>query len=77
MALCVMISNSIDYVSKPIFLWKFLQGDHSQPHMWPPWFGKPVSVLFLTECELTFGREIETVHHGDYRGSLKLSLVPG
>ncbi|XP_034911279.1 RNA demethylase ALKBH10B isoform X3 [Populus alba] len=53
------------------------EGDHSQPHMWPPWFGKPVSVLFLTECELTFGREIETVHHGDYRGSLKLSLVPG
>ncbi|KAJ6892966.1 hypothetical protein NC651_026010 [Populus alba x Populus x berolinensis] len=50
---------------------------YNEPHMWPPWFGKPVSVLFLTECELTFGREIETVHHGDYRGSLKLSLVPG
>ncbi|KAG5236672.1 RNA demethylase ALKBH10B [Salix suchowensis] len=53
------------------------EGDHSQPHMWPPWFGKPVSVLFLTECELTFGRVIETLHQGDYRGSLKLSLVPG
>ncbi|KAJ6431628.1 hypothetical protein OIU84_019001 [Salix udensis] len=53
------------------------EGDHSQPHMWPPWFGKPVSVLFLTECELTFGRVIETLRQGDYRGSLKLSLVPG
>ncbi|KAB5538011.1 hypothetical protein DKX38_015544 [Salix brachista] len=54
-----------------------MTGDYSQPHMWPPWFGKPVSVLFLTECELTFGRVIETLHQGDYRGSLKLSLVPG
>ncbi|CAK7326855.1 unnamed protein product [Dovyalis caffra] len=53
------------------------EGDHSQPHMWPPWFGKPVSVLFLTECEMTLGRVIETMHHGDYRGSLKLSLAPG
>ncbi|KAJ6768859.1 HYDROXYPROLINE-RICH GLYCOPROTEIN FAMILY PROTEIN-RELATED [Salix koriyanagi] len=53
------------------------EGDHSQPHLWPPWFGKPVSVLFLTECELTFGKVIETLHHGDYRGSLKLSVAPG
>ncbi|KAG6764343.1 hypothetical protein POTOM_031809 [Populus tomentosa] len=53
------------------------EGDHSQPHMWPPWFGKPVSVLFLTECELTFGKVIDTLHHGDYKGSLKLSVAPG
>ncbi|EEF34858.1 RNA demethylase ALKBH10B [Ricinus communis] len=53
------------------------EGDHSQPHMWPPWFGKPISVLFLTECDLTFGRVITADHPGDYRGSLKLPLAPG
>ncbi|KAK7359507.1 hypothetical protein VNO77_01468 [Canavalia gladiata] len=53
------------------------EGDHSQPHSWPQWFGRPVYILFLTECEMTFGRVIASDHPGDYRGSLKLSLVPG
>ncbi|KAK7319156.1 hypothetical protein RJT34_03874 [Clitoria ternatea] len=53
------------------------EGDHSQPYSWPPWFGRPVYVLFLTECEMTFGRVIASDHPGDYRGSLKLSLLPG
>ncbi|KAI3734144.1 hypothetical protein L6452_13607 [Arctium lappa] len=53
------------------------EGDHSQPHMWPYWFGRPVCVLFLTECDMTFGRVIGADHPGDYRGSIKLSLTPG
>ncbi|XP_025691543.1 RNA demethylase ALKBH10B isoform X1 [Arachis hypogaea] len=55
----------------------FNEGDHSQPYNWPHWFGRPVHVLFLTECEITFGRVITTDHPGDYRGTLKLSLSPG
>ncbi|XP_021292693.1 uncharacterized protein LOC110422952 isoform X5 [Herrania umbratica] len=54
------------------------EGDHSQPRMWPPWFGKPVCIMFLTECDITFGRVVIGADHpGDYRGSLKLSLAPG
>ncbi|KAF7808506.1 RNA demethylase ALKBH10B-like [Senna tora] len=53
------------------------EGDHSQPNNWPPWFGRPVYMLFLTECDLTFGRVIVSDHPGDYRGTFKLSLVPG
>lgn len=53
------------------------EGDHSQPHMWPNWFGRPVCVLFLTECDVTFGKVIGVDHPGDFRGSLKLSLAPG
>lgn len=53
------------------------EGDHSQPHMLPPWFGKPVCILFLTECDMTFGRAIGIDRPGDYRGPLKLSLKPG
>ncbi|CAN8293462.1 unnamed protein product [Cochlearia groenlandica] len=56
------------------FTYCFL-GDHSQPHMYAPWFRRPVSVLSLSECEFTFGRSI--VVSGDYYGSLKLSLTPG
>ncbi|XP_050375238.1 RNA demethylase ALKBH10B [Argentina anserina] len=55
----------------------FNEGDHSQPNMWPTWFGRPVSVLFLTECDLTFGRALGIDYPGDYRGSLRLSLAPG
>ncbi|KAK6931693.1 hypothetical protein RJ641_003486 [Dillenia turbinata] len=55
----------------------FNEGDHSQPHTWPRWFGRAISVLFLTECDMTFGKAIVADHPGDYRGSLKLSLVPG
>ncbi|XWS34362.1 hypothetical protein CRYUN_Cryun21dG0032800 [Craigia yunnanensis] len=53
------------------------EGDHSLPCMWPPWFGKPVCIMFLTECDITFGRVIRVNHCGDFRGSLKLSLAPG
>ncbi|XP_024994029.1 uncharacterized protein LOC112527556 [Cynara cardunculus var. scolymus] len=55
----------------------FNEGDHSQPHIWPHWFGRPVCVLFVTECDMTFGRVIGVDHPGDYRGSIKLSLTPG
>lgn len=54
-----------------------MQGDHSHPHMWPYWFGRPVCVLFLTDCEMTFGKVIGIDRPGDYRGSLRLSLTPG
>ncbi|KAK8356183.1 hypothetical protein V6Z11_A05G339900 [Gossypium hirsutum] len=53
------------------------EGDHSPPRMWPPWFGNPTFVLFLTECDITFGRVIGVDHPGDFKGSLKLSLSPG
>ncbi|GLT49875.1 hypothetical protein SLA2020_234010 [Shorea laevis] len=53
------------------------EGDHSQPHLWPSWFGKPICVLFLTECDITFGRVIVADHPGDYRGTLRLSLAAG
>ncbi|XVE85565.1 hypothetical protein DITRI_Ditri17bG0100500 [Diplodiscus trichospermus] len=53
------------------------EGDHSPPCMWPPWFGKPVCVMSLTECDITFGRVISVDHPGEFRGSLKLSLAPG
>ncbi|KAJ4972824.1 hypothetical protein NE237_005998 [Protea cynaroides] len=55
----------------------FNEGDHSQPFMCPPWFGRPVCILFLTECEMTFGRVIGIDQPGEYRGCLKLSLSAG
>ncbi|KAG1358779.1 RNA demethylase ALKBH10B [Cocos nucifera] len=54
----------------------FNEGDHSHPHMWPPWYGRPVCTLFLTECDIVFGRVVGRDHE-DYRGSLKLSLSVG
>ncbi|XP_076956033.1 RNA demethylase ALKBH10B-like [Bidens hawaiensis] len=53
------------------------EGDHCLPHMWPIWFGRPVCVLFLTECDITFGKAISSEHPGDHRGSIKLSLKSG
>ncbi|KAG2259721.1 hypothetical protein Bca4012_009126 [Brassica carinata] len=55
----------------------FNEGDHSQPHMFVPRFGRPVGILSLSECDFTFGRVIVSDHPGDYKGSLKLSLTPG
>ncbi|XP_019171318.1 PREDICTED: uncharacterized protein LOC109166877 [Ipomoea nil] len=55
----------------------FNEGDHSHPNMWPYWFGRPICVLFLTECDITYGKIIDSDHRGDYRGSLRLSLAPG
>ncbi|XP_075481598.1 LOW QUALITY PROTEIN: RNA demethylase ALKBH10B [Primulina tabacum] len=55
----------------------FNEGDYSQPRIWPQWVGRPVCLLFLTICEMTFGKVIAMDHPGDYRGALKLSLSPG
>ncbi|XP_020526073.1 uncharacterized protein LOC18439199 isoform X2 [Amborella trichopoda] len=55
----------------------FNEGDHSQPFMPPAWFRRPFCSLFLTECNMAFGRVIGVDHPGEYRGSLKLSLTPG
>ncbi|KAJ8564803.1 hypothetical protein K7X08_001263 [Anisodus acutangulus] len=55
----------------------FNEGDHSQPHIWPYWYGRPISMLFLTDCDMTFGKVIGVDRPGDYRGSLKLSFAPG
>ncbi|XP_010032031.2 RNA demethylase ALKBH10B isoform X2 [Eucalyptus grandis] len=55
----------------------FNEVDHSQPHTWPHWYGRPVCVLFLTECDMTFGKVITANQPGDYKGALKLSLAPG
>ncbi|CAA7032548.1 unnamed protein product [Microthlaspi erraticum] len=55
----------------------FNEGDHSQPHQFSPWFGRPVGILSLSESEFTFGRVIVSEHPGDFKGSLKLSLTPG
>ncbi|XP_008787901.2 RNA demethylase ALKBH10B-like [Phoenix dactylifera] len=56
----------------------FDEGDHLHPHTWPPWYGRPLCSLFLTECDIVFGRAIRGDHRGgDYRGSLKLSLAKG
>ncbi|KAJ6824418.1 uncharacterized protein M6B38_381180 [Iris pallida] len=55
----------------------FKEGDYSNPHMWPSWYGRPVCSLFLTDCDMVFGRSIGQEHHADYKGSLKLSLAAG
>ncbi|KAL1568660.1 RNA demethylase ALKBH10B-like [Salvia divinorum] len=55
----------------------FNEGDHSQPHIWPQWFGRPVCVISLTVCEMSFGKVMAVDSPGSYRGALKLSLSPG
>ncbi|KAL3635914.1 hypothetical protein CASFOL_020461 [Castilleja foliolosa] len=55
----------------------FNEGDYSQPHIWSQSFGRPVCVLFLTECEMSFGKMVSVDYPGDYRGALQLSLSPG
>ncbi|CAN6478930.1 unnamed protein product [Victoria cruziana] len=55
----------------------FNEGDHSQPHVCPSWFGRPFCGLVLTKCIMVFGRVINIDHPGDYRGSLRLSLSAG
>ncbi|GMH26280.1 hypothetical protein Nepgr_028123 [Nepenthes gracilis] len=54
----------------------FNEGDHLQPQSRPHWFGRPICILLLNECEMTFGRSIRDDHLADYRGSLWLSLTP-
>uniref|UniRef100_A0A1D1YIG2 Uncharacterized protein n=1 Tax=Anthurium amnicola TaxID=1678845 RepID=A0A1D1YIG2_9ARAE len=55
----------------------FNEGDHSQPHMWLPWYGRPVFSVFLTELDMVFGQVITADHRGNYKGSLELLLTPG
>ncbi|KAK6146684.1 hypothetical protein DH2020_020553 [Rehmannia glutinosa] len=56
----------------------FDEGEHSQPHIWPQCVGRPVCVLFLTECEMSFGWDIAVDYPGGcHQGALKLSLLPG
>ncbi|XP_061373801.1 RNA demethylase ALKBH10B [Gastrolobium bilobum] len=73
-----MVSSQVMTVKPDACIVDFYnEGDHSQPHNWPPWYGRPVHILFLTECEMTFGRVIASDHPGDYRGTHTLSLIPG
>ncbi|KAM7254952.1 hypothetical protein ACFE04_020193 [Oxalis oulophora] len=53
------------------------EGDHSQPNLCPSRYGRPICMLFLTECDMTFGKMIVGENPGDFRGSLKLCLEPG
>ena len=55
---------------------RFFQGEYSLPHQPPPWYGRPVYTLCLTECDMVFGGVI-TGERGDARGALKLSLSTG
>lgn len=54
-----------------------VKGDHSQPHTWPSWFGRPLCNLFLTDCDVVYGRAVGSNHRGDYDGSLKLPVIAG
>ncbi|KAF1868503.1 hypothetical protein Lal_00008311 [Lupinus albus] len=73
-----MVSSQVMTVKPDACIVDFYnEGDYSQPYNWPHWIGRPVYILFLTDCEMTFGRSIASDHHGDYRGILKLSLAPG
>ncbi|OIW18917.1 hypothetical protein TanjilG_25360 [Lupinus angustifolius] len=73
-----MVSSQVMTVKPDACIVDFYnEGDYSQPYNWPHWIGRPVYILFLTDCEITFGRSIASDHYGDYRGTLKLSLAPG
>lgn len=54
-----------------------MKGDYSLPHTWPSWYGRPICNLFLTDCDIVYGRTMGSDHRGDYKGSLKLSTTPG
>ncbi|XP_062216255.1 RNA demethylase ALKBH10B-like isoform X2 [Phragmites australis] len=54
----------------------FNEGDYSHPHHSPPWYGRPLCMLCLTDCDMVFGRVISG-ERGDHRGPLKLSLTTG
>lgn len=51
-------------------------GEYSHPQQPPPWYGRPLCTLCLTECDMVFGRVIFG-ERGDNRGPLKLSLSTG
>ncbi|KAK3150995.1 hypothetical protein QOZ80_3AG0240270 [Eleusine coracana subsp. coracana] len=54
----------------------FNEGDYSHPLYSPPWYGRPLCTLCLTDCDMVFGRAIYG-ERGDHRGPLKLSLTTG
>nr|CAB3496537.1 unnamed protein product [Digitaria exilis] len=54
----------------------FNEGDYSHPHQPPPWYGRPLCTLCLSDCDMVFGRVISG-ERGDHRGPLKLSLTTG
>ncbi|XP_047083951.1 RNA demethylase ALKBH10B-like [Lolium rigidum] len=54
----------------------FNEGEYSHPQQPPPWYGRPLCTLCLTECDMVFGRVI-LGERGDNRGPLKLSLSTG
>ncbi|KAJ3694877.1 hypothetical protein LUZ60_000254 [Juncus effusus] len=52
--------------------------EYLHPHYWKSWYGRPICTLFLTECDVVFGKVlISTPYYGDYTGSLRLSLSSG
>ncbi|XP_042408634.1 RNA demethylase ALKBH10B-like [Zingiber officinale] len=55
----------------------FHEGDYSLPHTLPSWYGRPLCNLFLTDCDIVYGRTMGSDHRGDYNGSLKLNITPG
>jgi len=54
----------------------FSEGDYSHPHYSPPWYGRPLCTLCLTDCDMVFGRAISG-ERGDHRAPLKLTLTTG
>ncbi|KAL6649566.1 hypothetical protein ACP70R_013790 [Stipagrostis hirtigluma subsp. patula] len=54
----------------------FYEGDYCHPHHSPPWYGRPLCTLCLTDCDMVFGRVISG-DRGDHKGPLKLSLATG
>ncbi|MQL72411.1 hypothetical protein Taro_004751 [Colocasia esculenta] len=55
----------------------FDEGEYSQPYFKPPHLENPVSTLLLSETTMTFGRFLVSDHHGNYKGSLTLTLKEG
>uniref|UniRef100_A0A0E0M538 Uncharacterized protein n=1 Tax=Oryza punctata TaxID=4537 RepID=A0A0E0M538_ORYPU len=55
----------------------FNEGDYSHPHHHPPWYGRPICTLCLTDCDMVFGHVIAADCRGDHVGPLKLSLSTG
>ncbi|KAG8100907.1 hypothetical protein GUJ93_ZPchr0444g28993 [Zizania palustris] len=55
----------------------FNEGDYSHPHHPPPWYGRPICTLCLTDCDMVFGHFFEADSRGDHVGLLKLSLSAG
>ncbi|ONK72429.1 uncharacterized protein A4U43_C04F19340 [Asparagus officinalis] len=77
-ALDLLIQNQVLTIKPDYCIIDFFnEGDHSQPHLWPSWYGTPVCTLFLTACDMVFGRIIEGDHRGNYRSPLKLAIKSG